>query len=550
MNRWGQSTRFSRRRLLVVGAGGMTAAFLAACGGGSDSSSSAPAATPAEGTAAATVAPGRFTVAPKTGRTREQLTVGVAGLPATLDAARELSNVGTRVTYSIYDMPLRRDFFDSNKLVSSLAVNRERVDDLTLVLKVREGVTLHNGEGLTAQDVAYTYNRLLGDPDLVEAKGYFDPFDKVEALDQSTVRIRTKAPDPLLEKRLASWGSWVVSRAATERDGGATLRERGAGAGPYKGTRLEPDNQLTLERHDRYWDEQPPARRVTFRVIPEVAPRVTALINNEAQIITNIPPDQVKTLRGDPNIELRDIPLANMHTLYYNSKHPILQSQKLRQAMNLAIDRQLLVDTLWNGRAVLTRGHQFEEYGSMYNPNRALLPHDAARAKALVAESGYSGGLITYMTSATYYTNGLQAAQAIIEMWKKAGVNAEVKLINDADRIAPETVMVRNHSNSSILADPDGSFWRLWGNANTIQRNFWTPADADFNRLGHEARSTLDEKRRYDNFQRMYDIWEAEAPGTALYIPVENYGVRKDVNWSPYPFYYMDLRAYNLSFSK
>ncbi len=70
----------------------------------------------------------------------------------------------------------------------------------------------------------------------------------------------------------------------------------------------------------------------------------------------------------------------------------------------------------------------------------------------------------------------------------------------------------------------------------------------EFNQLGLEALSTLDKEVRYADYQRMIDIWEEEAPGTVLYIPVENYATSNDLQWQPYPFYYMDLRAYNLSF--
>ena len=174
--------------------------------------------------------------------------------------------------------------------------------------------------------------------------------------------------------------------------------------------------------------------------------------------------------------------------------------------------------------------------------------YDPERAKELVAASGYDGALINYETEANYYTNGLQAGQAIVEMWKAVGINAEIRLRQPGETIPVEESMVANWSNSSILADPDGTLWRLWGEKSGVQKNYWT-APEEFNRLGNEARTTLDKELRFTNYQQMLDIWEDEAPGTVLYIPVENYGVAKDVLWQPYPFYYSDFRAYNLSFT-
>lgn len=543
----------TRRRLLATGVGSLGVALLAACGnsakdttGGSGPSASTGSADPP------TTGAGRYTYAPKTGKTRDSLTVGVAGLPGGMDPAAELSNVGTRVTYNVYDTLIRRDFLKDDALVPALATAWERPDDLTFVLKLRDGVTFHNGDPMGAEDVKYTFERMrLPGSDLVEGRSYFAAFDAIDAVDRLTVRIRTKAPDPLVEKRLSSWASWIVPKAYIERLGGEqAFAKSGVGTGPFKVARLEPDNQLTLEQYEGYWEEKPPVRRLLFRVIPEVSARVTALLNNEVQIITNVPPDQTKSLQGAGNVDMRDIPLANLHVLSYGTKHPVLQDERFRQAMNLGIDRKLLVDSLWNGRAVLTRSHQFPEYGPLYNANRPLTAYDKQRAKSLVSESGYKGEPLTYRTQSGYYTNGLQAGQAIIQMWKEIGINAEIKLVGAGDREVPADRMVANWSNSSVLADPDGALWRSWGASSAVQRNYWTPADTEFNRLGQEARSILDVKRRYDNYQKMLDIWEKEAPGTVLYIPVENYGVSKEVNWSPYPFYYSDFRAYNLSFNK
>lgn len=480
---------------------------------------------------------------------RDTLVVGVQGLPGAMDPANELSNVGSRVTYSVYDMLIRRDFLDNNKLVPSLATAWERTSDTVMRLTLREGVTFHNGDPFTAADVKFTFDR-LNSPDtaLVEAASYFASFKEVRVIDDYTVEIETHQPDPLLEQRLASWGSWIVPKNYIESVGGDEAFGAAAiGTGPYKVVSLDPDNELILETYEGYWGELPPVKQVIFRVIPEPSTRVTALLNGEVQIITNIPPDQVPTLESADNVTLKQIPLANMHVLRYNTNHPVLSDKSLRQAMNLAIDRQLLIDTLWGGKAVALRGHQFEEYGDLYNAERPFTAYDPEAAAQLVEESNYDGTVIEFATDANYYTNGLQAAQAIVEMWRAVGINAEIRLTQPGESIPAEERMVNNWSNSSILADPDGALWRGWGVESAVQRDAW-PAPEEFNQLGLEARGTLDQEVRYNNYQRMLDIWEEEAPGTVLYIPVENYAMANDVQWQPYPFYYMDLRAYNLSF--
>jgi peptide/nickel transport system substrate-binding protein len=488
--------------------------------------------------------------APQTGVEREELIVGVQGLPATLDPARELSNVGTRVSYTPYDTLIRRDFLNNNEHVPSLATSWEQVTDTELTLQLRDDVTFHNGTPFTADDVVFTFERMLNAPadsELAEARTYFSTFSAVERIDDHAVRITTAEPDPLIIKRLASWASWIVSKQYIEEVGEEEFLRTGMGTGPFRFVSFDPDNELVMERYDGYWGDTPSLTRLTFRVIPEVAARITALVNDEVQLITNVPPDQVATIENAGNVEVRDVPLANVHVLQYNTKHPLLDDKKLRQALNLGIDRQLIIDAIWGGNAIPKRSHQFEEYGPLYNPDRPLTPYDPEAAQQLLSESDYAGETIPYQLAAGYYTNGEQVAQAIVQMWQEIGINAEVQIseegINGSDRV------VHTWSNSSRLADPDGSLWVLWGEGSNMQEQYWD-APEEFNRLGQEARTTLDQQVRYENYQRMLDIWEDEAPGTVLYDPVEFYGVSTAVNWSPYSFYYMDFRSYNLSFNE
>jgi len=486
--------------------------------------------------------------------TRPDLVVGVTDNPDGLDPAVELSNVGTRVIYSLYDTLIERDFLSDgqgggSELVPMLAESWERESDTVLELKLREGVRFHNGEPLTSEDVKFTFERIL-DPDseYVEARGYFANFARIEAPDPLTVRIVTEEPDPILEHRLASWAAQIVPKDYFEEVGFEAFGQRPVGTGPYQFVEMRADDRIVLEAFDDYWGETPPAARVTFRVIPEVSARVTALVNGEADIVTNIPPDQIPVLERYDNVEARSVVLANTHVLRYNTKHPVLDDKRLRQAMNLAIDRQLLSDALWGGQAVVPRGHQYPEFGNLYNAERHLPEYNPEKARELIEASDYNGETITFRTNPTYYTNGLQAAQAIVEMWREGGLNAEVRTMDDTGSPTEDPdLMVSNWSNSAIYPDFDGSLFRSWG-PNVVQAAGFWEAPAAFNELGQAARTTLDTEARYEAYQRMLDIWEQEAPGTVLYQPLETYGVRADIQWQPYSFYFMDLRADNLSF--
>ncbi len=135
-------------------------------------------------------------------------------------------------------------------------------------------------------------------------------------------------------------------------------------------------------------------------------------------------------------------------------------------------------------------------------------------------------------------------------MWKQVGINAKLELIDGAlqnKTFQENTRQVTTWSATSGTGDPDGYLWRNWGPDNLQQKNgWWTPESAaKYNQLGMQARSILDKSQRFDLYQQMLTEFETEAPGTTLYIPKETYGLRSTIDWTPYPLYYMDLRAYN-----
>ncbi|MFN8525751.1 MAG: ABC transporter substrate-binding protein [Chloroflexota bacterium] len=508
-----------------------------------------PAAEP--GPAASAAAPAARPPAAQASVRKQELIVGIAGEPADLDPTNALGNVGVRLLYPLMDGLLRRDFLDGNrdgnKLVPSLATEWRRTSDLTLEVKLRPGVTFHDGSKMTADDVKFTFEHILDPKNPGEARGYFATIEKVDVTGPDTVVFKTKAPDPLLEQRMASYGSWIIPRAHFERVGNDAFIKAPVAAGPYKITEWKRDAYVRLERHEDYWADKPAFKTITFRLIPETATRVSALLSGEVDIITNLPPDQIATVEADSGSYVRGVPLANAHVLKYNTAHPALSNVLIRRALNLAIDREGLVRALWRGKATVPRGFQFEgEFGS--SPHRRPLEYKPERAKSLLAEARYEGTAMVFRTAPNYYSNGRQAAEAIVEMWKKVGLNASVEVLEQAaiNQIdANGGTVIGNWSATSTLGDPDGYLWRNWGPDNSFQKlGYWKPDE--YNRLGQEARTSLDQKRRLDIYQRMMDIYEEDAPGTVLYIPFESYGLRRGVDWTPYPIYYFDPRAYNL----
>ncbi|AZO81507.1 MULTISPECIES: ABC transporter substrate-binding protein [unclassified Bosea (in: a-proteobacteria)] len=491
------------------------------------------------------------------GETRPTFTVAVADLSATLEPARELSNVGTRVTYSIFDTLIRRDFLGAadgggSELKPHLAVKWERVSPQELIVTLRQGVKFHNGDELTSEDVAYTFRdgRLWGDKAQIPGgKPYFGILASVEPIDRYTVRFRTKVADVLLEQRLASWCAWIVNKRAYEAMGFEAYSRKPVATGPYRVVSHSAAEATVLEAFDDYFMGKPTAKRVTFRRVPELAARVAGLVAGDYDLITNIPPDQMSVVGGYKDIDVRSVVLANVHVLAYNEQDKVLADKRVRQALNCAIDRQKLVDALWQGTAQVPASHNFPEYGQMFVEGRKL-PYDPTKAKALLQQAGYKGEPIVYRTMANYYTNALEAAQILVEQWKAVGINASLQVVENSTQMRGAGAQIFNWSNSTRLPDPLGALWVAWGPAGEHQvSKFWTSAEG-FNKAGTALEAEVDPARRKALFTQMLDIWEDEAPATILYQPSEAYAIKKAIAWRPTTFYFMDLRPDNLSFAR
>lgn len=500
---------------------------------------------------------------------RPDIVVAVNKLPRSLDPGSESGNVDVRVYYNIYDTLIRRDFAHpeadgSARLVPGLAVSWTRPDPNTLELKLRQGVTCHDGSPFDADDVLATFSpeRLWGpDPFYPKGREYFAHLTSVEKVDADTVRITTDGPDVTLEYLLAGYTAFIVCDEALNafrKDGvdhkvwmdeaANAMKWNPVGTSPYKFASYQNNDHLKLAAFDAYWEGQPAAASIDFREVPEAAARISGIVSGEFDIAAEMTPDQWDVLERYSDITAKSVVLENTHLLVFNENDPVLGDKKLRHALSLAIDRKALVEALWRGRTFTPNGHQLPVFGPMYEKDRPGYAYDMAKAKQLLAESGYKGETISYRLIPNYYIYNVEAAQIIQEMWRELGVNVEIEYVESFKAVRAEGKQIYAWSNTYRIPDPSGAILPLWGPESASQNShgLFTPP-AEFNELADALLRTPDMAERKKMFQRMLDIFEDEMVMTMLYNPVTTYAVRKNLEWEPYPLYYMDFRPSNFS---
>lgn len=488
---------------------------------------------------------------------RPNLRVAVQALPPTLEPLNSITNIGLRPIDCLFDRPLVRDFRaeaaspGKQIIVPQLATSVTRIDPLTWEVKIRPDVMLHDGSKLSSADFVATFapSRMGAQTPYPEGKILFGHVAEVVAADELTVHFKTKTPDPIMEQRLAAYGGWIVGAKALAEGGPNSPQTKPVGAGPYKLKEFIVDTRVVFDSHDQYWMGKPAAKTVSIEVVPEAATRAAGVISGEYDIVTNLLPGQIDQFKGYDNVEVISVPLDLLHALYYDTKGAVLSDVRIRQALNYGIDYDALGKAIWGEKFSRPNGLQTPAFGDLYNPDRKFYPHDAEKAKALLAAAGYKGQEIVLRLISGYYVGSEDAAQIIQAMWADLGINMRLELVENSQQLYAPGADIRMVSAAFRFPDPlgGGVIVAFGPNAVPQQRGYWKPTNG-YNETGEELLKTEDPAERKRLFQKMLDLFEEDAPATILYAANEIYAKRKTVNFTHYPLYYFDLRPNNLAF--
>lgn len=468
----------------------------------------------------------------------EVLKVAVQSLPSTLDANARVGNDGIQFYYNIYDTLIMRDSSaDQPTYLPGLAVSWEQIDDLTWEFKLREGVKFHDGTTMNAEDVVYSMNRVINQEDASYATAHnylLKNFEKFEAVDELTVRAYTYNPESLIENLLSDPNVGISSKEYCEEVGLEAAALMPMTAGPYKVASFDPGNIVVLERFDEYWGEKAPFARIEFKRVPEVISRITALQNGEVDFITNIPPDQEVLLEANPNVELQGQLMSMYHIYRLNMSHELMDDANFRAALDYSIDRQALVDSIWMGKAEAATTYQFYEVGDelYFEEREGEITYDLEKAKELLAASDYNGETIQLYDTSDYYTYMDLASQALIDMWKQIGVNAEYVEADDLSVFNKEDMTMRTWSNPLYYPDPMGVLDRHWmpgGEANLCGHFVTTP---EYEAVYEVARYSTDLEERKEALNSIYDYFRSETPFLYLYKTYESVATSNKINYN------------------
>lgn len=473
--------------------------------------------------AAATLAVSAM-VAPAWADRADTLIVVQSGEPVGLDAMRNNLQHSLNVALNIQDRLF--DPMENGDVGPGLAESWEFVDDTTLRVRIRSGLSFHNGEPVDAAAVKFSFDRLV-DPELKSPHaGRMEQIASAAVFDPLTVEFVTKRPfAPILH--LMSYYLPIVPPVATAATDPDDFNRAPLGAGPYRFERWERGGDIVLKAFDGYWAGKPPYETLIFRTIPEESARIAALITGEVDLIEGV------SVRGQVNIErsgkghLTDS-MGVMPYVGLNTYEAPFDDQRVRQALNYGVNRALIKQALFNDRGLLAAGPiSPRTFGA--DLSLEPYPYDPEKAKELLAEAGYPDGFKTTLSYPTNMTQIQEQAQAIAADLALIGVEAALQPFDRA--VMWEKYRNREHDMFIYWWDdnpePDRYVYSL---LHSNSRDYYYK-NADTDAMLDDGRSTLERQARAKVYQavdrKLYD----EAPWVYLYIIPETYAVAPHVEY-------------------
>jgi peptide/nickel transport system substrate-binding protein len=305
--------------------------------------------------------------------------------PANLDPRVGTDGQSEHIDELLFDGLVARDA--SFHFTPALAERWEQPNPLTLVFHLRNGVHFHDGRTLTARDVLWTIDSMVSGAVITPKAAAYASVEKVEAPDAHTVILHLKHADNFLLTNLSTGAIGIVPEGS-ERD----FWQHPVGTGPFRFVSQQIDQDVVVERNPFSWSVVPKLDRVRFAVVPDAITESLELEKGSGDVaINSLPMDSLPVLASRPNLAVEATGGTQIQYLAFNLRDPLLKDARIRQAISCAIDRNLMIETLMQGRAqpavsLLPTSHW------AFTGDVARFDYDPARAARLLDEAGHPPG--------------------------------------------------------------------------------------------------------------------------------------------------------------
>jgi ABC-type transport system substrate-binding protein len=485
------------------------------------------------------------TAVPEGFKPKGTLRVALSGSPNSLYIPATQDKNADNAASQLYD-PLVFQALDGT-IVPGLAESWEVSDDGTeYTFYLRQGITFHNGEPFTADDVIATWEYGKG-----EGSSWPDRYAiaaSVEKIDDYTVKVTTDGPKPLLLVTMHDFWSIIPNEYIAEV-GVDGFQEHPIGTGPFVFEEWVKGDHITYKANPNYWREgMPKVETLIFRFIPESSTRAAAIQTDEIDIVQRLSAEEAQSLLGEPGVRIIKYPVARIFYVAFNNLTTGVglptEDAKVRQAMNYAVDVDAIIDVLFSGFGKRAAG--YVATGEMGYGNVEPFPYDPEKAKALLAEAGYADGFEMNMACpAGAYSAFEEVCEAIVGYLGDVGITVNLEIMESAQYWDLEA----NKELPPLFGDSWGeesgeAYNRLYGALGGMNAAYSSWSDPEIDRLLGEIATQVDAAKRTALYQELQVYMHDNPPFIYLYEPYTFEAVRDRVqDYNPRPaeiFYLMD----------
>lgn len=460
----------------------------------------------------------------------------------------------------------------NSKIVPSLAESWDISDDgLKYTFHLRQGVKFHNGNDFTAEDVAYTFHRMLtveggvntefidqikGADELLA--GETDTLEGVEVVDDYTIKVTLKEPFAGFLASISSPGVSIYDSEATEAAGDQFGMDPAVtvGTGPFEFSSWSFNNQLVLTRNEDYWKGASGLPGVVIKIIPDTETQSMMFESGELDILDlDYAADSVDRFTETYPDQIVQGPRVGIVYFTMNFNKEPFQDVRVRKAVQMSIDRQAILDALYGGRGQVEQG--IFPHGLIgFNPDQEEIKYDPEAAKALLAEAGYADGFDMEIAADSSASDTMTMALEIVsDQLAEVGIRAEIKNYDESTWLETRKSGELGSFMSTWSADyndPDNFIYTFFGNEEKTRIRSINYPDTEVMERVAKARTIVNEDERLAEYKALEEkIIHEDAAWVPMFSRLHLFAVSKRVQgFTPLWSGLSDQLFYNISLSE
>ena len=499
----------------------------------------------------------------------------VAALNADIQTADvQKTSKDYEVPFNIFDrlVDVEVDADGNSKIVPSLAENWDISDDgLEYTFHLRQGVKFHNGNDFTAEDVAYTFHRMLTVESGVNTEfidqikgadellaGETDTLEGVEVVDDYTIKVTLKEPFAGFLASISSPGVSIYDSEATEAAGDQFGMDPAVtvGTGPFEFSSWSFNNQLVLTRNEDYWKGASKLPGVVIKIIPDTETQSMMFESGELDILDlDYAADSVDRFTETYPDQIVQGPRVGIVYFTMNFNKKPFQDVRVRKAVQMSIDRQAILDALYGGRGQVEQG--IFPHGLIgFNPDQEEIKYDPEAAKALLAEAGYADGFDMEIAADSSASDTMTMALEIVsDQLAEVGINAEIKNYDESTWLETRKSGELGSFMSTWSADyndPDNFIYTFFGNEEKTKIRSINYPDTEVMARVAKARTIVNEDERLAEYKALEEkIVHEDAAWVPMFSRLHLFAVSKRVEgFAPLWSGLSDQLFYNVSINE